>query len=274
MAKSKKKQSKNYDYTYESWVEFSNEMGEKLNALAKDQVSEYKELNKLWNEYASKMTEHMSAFSPEDHKAYEGMQQLWAQYSGKLGDMLLDVSNSHDGPLKELHEAWKSYSVPAGEHLSELMKEQLKNQQELYELWMDAFCKKDQEEGKDSHFEAMNSFFRNMWEQSLTGLPQAAPQDGDLVNWGKEWHEQWMKAYSKSVMELVRSPTFADLNGHTLDANLELKKATESYSNLYLSSMGAPTQQDMDEIHKKLHELDRKMSDIARILKEINGTNK
>jgi len=276
MVKGRKKQSKNYDYSYESWVEFSNEMGEKLNELAKDQVSEYKELYKLWSEYASKMTEHMSAFSSEDPKAYEGMQQLWAQYSGKLGDMLLDVSNMHNGPLKELHEVWERHSGPMSEHMSELMRENLKNQQELYELWMDAFCIKDHDrEGVfNPQYDPINSFIKRMWEQSLTGFPPAVSPDTDIGMWGKEWHEQWMRSYSKSVMELVRSPAFADFNGHTLDTNLELKKAAEGYMNFYLSSIGAPTQQDMDEIHKKLHELDRKMSDMARILKEINGRKK
>jgi hypothetical protein len=276
MVKGKKKQQKKSDDSYDAWVEFSKKMGDRINELAKDQVSEYKELYKLWSEYAQKMTEHMSAFSPDDSKAFEGMQQIWAQYSGKLGEMLMDSSGKDNGPYKELYDLWDQYSNSMSEHASELMKENLKNQQELYELWMDAFGIKDegQKEHDNGPYNAINSFFKRMWEHSVSSIQPTASPDENFRKLSEEWQDLWMKAYSKSVMDIVRSPAFADFNGHTLDTNLEMKQTSDRFANWYLSTMGVPTQQNVDEIHQKLHDLDRKMSDITRILNELSSTIK
>lgn len=275
MVKGKKKE-KEHDEIYDSWIELSKEIGDRINDIAKEKTSEYKDLYKMWSEYAQKMTEHMADFSSDDTKAFEDMQHVWAQYSGKLGERLLDMSNKDNGPYKELYDLWTQYSGTMSERMSELMRENLKNQQELYELWMDAFGIKDesQKEGEHDPYEGVSSFFKKMWEHSMSSFQPSTSPDKDFQKWSKEWQDLWMKAYSKSAMDVVRSPAFADFDGHTLDTNLEMKQASDKFMNWYLSSMGAPNKENLDEIYQKLHDLDKKVSEIARNLNKLNGAGK
>lgn len=271
MVKGKKKE-KERDELYNSWIEFSKEISDRIGEITKERATEYKDLYSMWSEYTQKMTEHISEFSSEDSKTYEDMQQIWAQYSGKLGEMFMDMSSKDNGPYKELYDLWNHYSNSMSERMSELMKENLKNQQELYELWMDAFGIKNggHKEGQHDLYEGLNSFYRKMWEHTISGFQPTAPQDKDFQKWTEELQDVWMKAYSKSVMDVVRSPAFADFNGKTLDTNLEMKQSSDRFMNWYLTSMGVPTKENIDEIYQKLHDLDKKISEIARNLNKLN----
>jgi hypothetical protein len=50
--------------------------------------------------------------------------------------------------------------------------------------------------------------------------------------------------------------------------------ARDQLSKQYLSAMGLPTKENLDDIYKKLHELDRKISDIQRGLRSQRTTKK
>ena len=275
MAKGKKKE-KEHNELYDSWIDFSKEIGDRISEITMERTSEYKDLYKVWGEYAQKMTEHIAEYSSDDSKAYENMQHVWAQYSGKLGEIFTDMSSKDNGPYKELYDLWDQYSSSMSERMSELMKENLKNQQELYELWMDAFGIKDggHLEGEHDVYEGLNSLYRKIWEHTMSGFQPNISSDKDFQKWSKEWHDIWMKAYSKSVMDVVRSPTFADLDGQTLDTNLDMKQASDRFMNWYLTSLGVPNKENMDEIYLKLHDLDKKISEIARNLNKLNGKRK
>jgi hypothetical protein len=54
------------------------------------------------------------------------------------------------------------------------------------------------------------------------------------------------------------------MDGQTLNANLEMKKYNDQFLNSYLSVIGVPTKENMDEVYLKLYDLDRKISKIAR----------
>lgn len=275
MAKGKKKTEKKHDELNESWIEFSREIGDRISEIAKESTNEYKDLYNMWGEYVQKMTEHITEASSNDSKPYEDMQHVWAQYSGKLGEMFMDISSKDNGPHKELYDIWDQYSSSMSERMSEVMKENLKNQQELYELWMDAFGIKDGgREGEHNPYEGINSFYRKMWEHSMSGFQPTTSPDKDFQKWSKEWQDIWVKAYSKSVMDVVRSPAFADFDRQTLDTNLEMKQSSDRFMNWYLTSMGVPNKENLDEIYQKLHDLDKKISEIARNLNKLNGKGK
>ena len=91
----------------------------------------------------------------------------------------------------------------------------------------------------------------------------------DKMDFGKQYKEffdLWSNAYSKTMMDTIRSPEFAETNGNILNSNLDMIHARDQLSKQYLSAMGLPTKENLDDIYNKLHELDKKISDIHRIL--------
>jgi hypothetical protein len=133
---------------------------------------------------------------------------------------------------------------------------------------MDAFGVKDKSLDQDvsTAYKTMNQFWLDMWEKSKDAFPSTAKGDIDFDAKVKELNEFWTKNYSKMVMDIMRSPAFAKMDGNILDSNLDLKRLNDQFMNQYLSGIGLPTKENIDDIYQKLHEIDRKISDISRVI--------
>lgn len=263
----KSKSSKGHTDIYDMWLDFSREISDRIKELTKEGANEYKDLYKMWGEYAQKMAEHMARFSPEDKITFEEMEKVWTDYSGKIGERFVDILGKENGPYEELYQIWTEYSGKMSEHLSELMSENIKNQKDLYELWMDAFGMKDKSFDQGAGvFDGMGQFWLEMWERSKDMYPTTPESDIDFNAKYKELSELYAKNYSKMVMNIMRSPAFAEMNGRILDSNLDIIRLNDQFMNQYLSSMGLPTKENLDDIRHKLHDIDRKLSEISRTL--------
>lgn len=264
----KKKSSKKHPDVYDSWVDFSKEINDRINDITKERARESEELCKIWSDYARKMTEHMANFSPEEGIGFDDVQNMWTDFSDKMGERFLDVLKNENGPFKELNQLWTEYSERMGEHLSELWSERIKEQRDLYELWMDAFGVKDKSLDQDvsTAYNNMNQFWLDMWEKSKDAFPSTAKGDMDFNTKINELNEFWTKNYSNFIMNVMRSPAFAKMDGNILDSNLEIKRLNDQFMNQYLSGLGLPTKENVDDIYQKLHEIDRKISEISRVV--------
>ncbi len=264
----KKHSSKKPDEIHDSWIELSKEISDRINDITKERAKESEELYEIWSEYAKKMTEHMGKFSSDEGIAFEDMQNMWTDYSGKIGDRFFDLLKKENGPYKELYQLWTEYSGKMSEHLSELMNETMKEQRDLYELWMDSFGVKDKSLDSDfsTAFKTMNQFWLDMWEKTRDVLPSTGEGDKSLDLRVKELNDLWTKNYSRMIIDIMRSPAFAKMNGNILDSNLEIKRLNDQFKNQYLSSLGLPTKENLDDIYRKLHDIDRKISEIYRAL--------
>ncbi len=254
---------------YDTWHDFSKEISERIKDITREGAGEYKDLYKIWTEYAQKMTEQMGKFTPEDSVVFEGMQRMWSDYSGRIGDRFGDIISKDNGPYKELYQIWTEHSERMGESLSELMSENIKGQRDLYELWMDSFGMKDvgHDESASRFFQDMGRFWMDMWEKSGAMFPMIPDTHTGFDSKYRELNDLWTKNYSKMVMNFIRSPAFAEMNGNILNGNLEAIRANQEFTNQYLSTIGLPTKENIDGVYLKLHDLDRKISEISRALK-------
>jgi gas vesicle protein len=269
MAKRKNKKAGSFSEPmdiYDAWHDFSKEISERIKDMTKEGADEYKDLYEIWTEYAQKMTEQMGKFTPEDGLTLKSMQKMWSDYSNRIGDGFGDIISKDNGPYRELYQIWTEYSGRMSESLSELMSENIKSQRDLYELWMDAFGMKDV--GQDERFfRDMSSFWMDMWGKSNYLFPAIPDTNYGFDTKYKELNDLWTKNYSKMVMNFIRSQTFAEMNGNILDSNLEAIRANQEFINQYLSTIGMPTKENIDEIYSKLHDLDKKVSEISRAVK-------
>jgi len=268
LVKDKKNKKKKKEELSESWMEFSREMNERINDMAKNTKEDLTDHYDVWKEYAQKMTDVMARFTPEDEKAFGEIQNLWMDYSEKIGSKFIDTMDRETGPSKELYKMWTEHSAKMQDQFSELMSESMKEQQDLYELWMDSFGIKDNgnENKIPDMYKEMGQFWQNMWVRSKDMVPPLKEGGIDLSKNFKELNELWADAYSKMVKNMINSPEFAKMDGNILNANLEVIKVNNQMMNQVLSAMGLPTKNNLEDIYKKLHDLDRKISEMARTL--------
>ena len=273
--KKKKKQSSSEPADiFNAWLDFSKDINDRIQDITMESANEYEELCKMWSEYARKMTDTMAKLTPEDTMAFEDIQKIWTTYSGRMGEQFMNMADKDDGPYQELYELWSEYSNTMGERLSELVSENLKSQKELYELWMDAFGIKDngQMVSGTGPFSGIGRVWQDIWEKSTAMFANQPKTGNDFSSWNEKWQEIWLDAYSKWALNAIRSPHFAKMDGQTLNTNLEMKKYSDQFVNNYLSAMGIPNKENMDEIYLKLYDLDRKISKIARSVKSKSRT--
>lgn len=272
----KKKNAEEHVDVHDVWVDFSKEIGGRIEDIMKEGASEYKELYKIWGEYAQKMTKQMGKSDPEDRLAFEDIQKMWTEYSSKIGQRFIDILKKENGPLMDLYQFWTEYSGKMSENFSELMGDSIKEQEDLYGRWMDSFSVKERNLDNDvlAAFKNMNQFWQVMLEQSQGML---SPNFGGNIDFNanyKEQNEFWTKKYSEMVMNMMRSSAFAKMNGNVLDGNLEIKRFNDQLISQYMSGMGLPTRENLNDIYQKLTDLDRKISEISRAINSKKGTKK
>ncbi|UCE73921.1 MAG: hypothetical protein JSV56_13015 [Methanomassiliicoccales archaeon] len=264
--KKKKQSSREHNEIYDVWIDFSRDIGDRINEIAKESAQEYNDLYEIWSEYAQKMTDQLAKFTPEDESAYKEMQKIWKNYSEELGERFVDILKNEKGPYQNLYQIWTDYSSRMGDQFSEFMSDSLREQHDLYELWMDTFGMKDigHEEDLTGIYKNMNQFWLDMWLKSKDMFPPIRENDVGYYQKYREMNEFWTKAYSKMVMNLLKSPDFAEMDGNILNSNLEMIQANNRFMSQYLAAMGLPTKENLNDIYLKLHDMDRKISEISR----------
>jgi len=270
MASSKKDRSTGsveHKKLYDTWVEFSKDISDRFMEVAKGGNGEYKELYDIWSEYTQHMGNYLSKFSPSDENAVHDLQHLWEDFSGKASEMgknFAEMFKNGEGPFKDMHPTFNSYSEKMSMSLSELMNKSIKEQKELYEVWMDAFENQDTTpiKGTPEAFEGMGKFWMEMWNSSKDMFPL---KEGEDINAKfKEMNDLWTKTYSKNIIDVLKSDGFATMNKNILNSNLDMKMLNEKMANQFLLSLGMPTKENIDDIYRKLYEIDKKLSKIAR----------
>jgi hypothetical protein len=255
------------DKLYEAWTEFSKKINDRMLRLANEGTYGYSEMFAIWNEYVQKMGEKLSKLTPDDKTTVREMQNVWTDYSDRMGKGFVELVNDGNGPFSELYELYSEYSERIGRRISEIMSERMREHKDLYELWMDTFGMSDSGyfENLSDSFGEMGKVWSDTWEKSkhLFVSPDGKSFDSTTL---QEMSDQWTNAYSKALQDIMNSDAFANLNGSLLERNLEFKRLNHAFTNQYMASVGLPTREGMDEIYKKLHELDRKISEISRSL--------
>jgi hypothetical protein len=278
MAKKKNKNLDNEEFSqlHEAWMDYSNEMTQKLRKITKAKAKEYEDLYNLWNEYAQEMNDSILSYSPKDVNSYERMQEVMKNYSDEVQEKFVDLMGKGDGPYKDIHQMWTDYSQKMGNQLSELLNESIKEQQDLYEIWMDSFGIKDPRTHSNYpvNFNEINQFWLDMWQKSQNMYTPNRDSQKDVTQHIRDLNDLWTSAYNKMVSEFLRSSTFAQMNGNILDANLNMKRKNDEAVNKYLEAMGFPSKENIDEIYLKLHDMDRKLAKISREVKSKKSTRK
>ena len=280
MAKrNRKNNSKEEEYTklLDAWMDYSEEITERIKNVTQEKTREYEDLYNIWTEYVQDMTKQVSGGSPKDSTSFKEMQKLWTNNFQEMGERFQDLFKGNEGPYTDLYEVWTQYSQKMGTQITDLLGDSMKDQKDVYEIWMDTFGIKDnfRNSGFSMDSSDINRFWMNMWEKSQNMYsPLKMNNHSDVSQHLKDLHDLWMGTYNNMVMDFVKSPQFAQMNGNILDTNLDIKSQNQEIVNQYLESMGFPTKENIDEIYLKLHDMDRKLSKISRDVKTRRSSNR
>lgn len=100
----------------------------------------------------------------------------------------------------------------------------------------------------------------NPWLQWMKGLGQATPA-----------FEAWESWISGQLERLVRSDTFLGQMGKALEGSFLLKSQADRFLEQSLRQLRLPTTGDLDAVHARLDELERRLDGVIERLDALAG---
>jgi polyhydroxyalkanoate synthesis regulator phasin len=111
-----------------------------------------------------------------------------------------------------------------------------------YEVWMDAA------------------------EQMFDRTVDAA--EGDDVA-PEEFRDIWLRSANEAFSEIMSTSAFAAANGELIEQVMEMQQEIDEMTQDQLSQMGMPTRDDVEEVGKRLVELERRQHEVENKLDQI-----
>lgn len=232
----KKQAQKKDDDLHEQWVDFASKMGDKIREMTKEETDRYSEIFETWTEYSTKVGESLKDMKePMDKEESEEVYGLWKEYSDKMADQFSELT---EGAIEE--------------------------QTELYNLWMDAFSLNH--EGDEPPFNIAE--IMKFWTEPLMPGFKADLEYANASEQMKKVHDIWVKSASENINKFMRTPQFSYMIGDMTNFKMDLNKQIQQQVTRSLESAGFPSKEGVDEIYKKLNELERKIDWLSNNLKK------
>jgi hypothetical protein len=99
---------------------------------------------------------------------------------------------------------------------------------------------------------------RLFWEKGKSVPLDPSKPDETL----RALHEAWLSAYNESMRAYTLSDDFGRALARFLDARTESEKKIQQEGEKVLKSMGAPTRSEVDALHKRLLEVQRRLDHV------------
>jgi polyhydroxyalkanoate synthase subunit PhaE len=122
---------------------------------------------------------------------------------------------------------------------------------------------------------AYNMSFARLGVSSTELLRKNIAAAGDSVNSLRSLYDLWVDTAEASYAEYVMSDEYAALYGRMVNALAAVKRQGSALVDEFLESMNIPTRQEINTMHKRLHELQRQnralRGEIEQIKDLLNG---
>ncbi len=127
----------------------------------------------------------------------------------------------------------------------------LEGYSDAYEVWMDAA--------------------EQMFERTVDGATGEAVSPNEL-------RDIWLQSANEAFKEVMGTSAFAAANGQLVDSMMEMRTRVDEVGEETLAELGLPTRSDVDEVGKRLIELERRQHRVEekldRILEEIESNER
>ena len=94
-------------------------------------------------------------------------------------------------------------------------------------------------------------------------MPGVPLELDEVFNRMQEMQDEWSRQYSSVLKDFVKTPAFASWAGNMVNLTMDRKEQLNTMTTEYLRFLGFPTQSDLDGIRLKLHEMDKKLTELG-----------
>jgi hypothetical protein len=165
---------------------------------------------------------------------------------------------------------WEGMVQDMNDATVESMEQNMKMSAAFMESWADAMEETvpDEEtlasgvEGYDDAYEV----WMDAAEQTFERTTDAA--QGEDVAPG-EFRDIWLQSANEAFKEVMSTSAFAAANGQLVSAMMDLREQTDEMGEETLAEMGMPTQSDVEEVGKRLVELERRQHRVEEKLDRV-----
>ena len=165
---------------------------------------------------------------------------------------------------------WQGLVEDMNDAMVESMEQNMEMSAAFMESWADAMedSVPDEEalasgvEGYDNAYEV----WMDAAEQTFERTTDAA-QGEDVAP--EEFRDIWLQSANEALKEVMSTSAFAAANGQLVSAMMDLREQTDEMGEETLAEMGMPTQSDVEEVGKRLVELERRQHRVEEKLDRV-----
>ncbi|PSP40149.1 poly(R)-hydroxyalkanoic acid synthase subunit [Halobacteriales archaeon QH_10_70_21] len=165
---------------------------------------------------------------------------------------------------------WQGLVEDMNDAMVESMEQNMEMSAAFMESWADAMedSVPDEEalasgvEGYDNAYEV----WMDAAEQTFERTTDAA-QGEDVAP--EEFRDIWLQSANEAFKEVMSTSAFAAANGQLVSAMMDLREQTDEMGEETLAEMGMPTQSDVEEVGKRLVELERRQHRVEEKLDRV-----
>jgi hypothetical protein len=168
-------------------------------------------------------------------------QPQWADLFEQMNEAVAESVEKNLEAQSALMESWTGSmeeSVPE----EDVIADGIEGYASAYEVWMDAA------------------------EQMFDRTADAA--EGEDVA-PEEFRDIWLRSANEAFSEIMSTSAFAAANGELIEQVMEMQQEVDEMTQDQLSQMGMPTRDDIEEVGKRLVELERRQHEVENKLDQI-----
>ncbi|WP_435156614.1 poly(R)-hydroxyalkanoic acid synthase subunit PhaE [Haladaptatus sp. DFWS20] len=178
-----------------------------------------------------------------DTNPSENAAQNWNEYMGEMNDAFINSLERNVEAQTAFVDSWMSAFDTS--ETDETAADGMEGYVGVYNAWMDAAQKQ---------FERIND--------ALEG--EDVPVE--------EFRDIWLKAANDAFKEVTTTSEFASMTADSVENSMTYKQTVDEATEQTLSAFGLPTENDIQEVGKRLLEVERRQHDIERKLDQILDT--
>jgi len=177
----------------------------------------------------------MSDNNPQD------IQQNWMQMVEQMNEAMSQSVEQNIQAQAQFMETW-SETIEESMPDEETMSESFDSYQRAYDVWMDAA------------------------DQMYERVTDAAEGEDVAMT---EFRDIWLRSANEAFKEVMGTTAFAAAQGNLIEQMMEMQQQAGDVSQDTLEQFGLPTRDDVDEVGKRLVELERRQQDVEEKLDRI-----
>ena len=165
----------------------------------------------------------------------------WQRMVQNMNEAVAESTEQNMEASAAFMESWADAMEDAAPD-EEMMSSGMEGYNDAYEVWMDAA------------------------ERTFERTTDAA--DGEEVG-PAEFRDIWLQSANEAFKEVMSTSAFAAANGQLVSAMMDLQEQTDEMGEETLVELGMPTGSDVEEVGKRLVELERRQHSVERKLDRV-----